>query len=84
LGLPFYWYSAPNATAIITPTIFIQRGSRFETDFHYLTWRSLGRFYFSFLPYDKTFDGFKRTAGTAFVRSEYRTKLTLSNIQVEC
>jgi LPS-assembly protein len=66
LGLPFYWYAAPNTTVLFTPSVWTKRGGEFTTDFNYLTWNSRGEFYFDILPYDSAFAYFKQTANTQY------------------
>jgi LPS-assembly protein len=64
--LPFYWNIAPNYDALITPYYYTKRNYGIDTLLRYLTIGSAGSARFNFLPNDKAFEKFKRTAAEKY------------------
>ncbi len=57
--LPYYWNIAPNYDMTITPNYYSKRGLGTSSWFRYLNHHGNGQIYFSLIPGDKRFAGFK-------------------------
>jgi len=66
---PFYWNIAPNYDDVITPAYYGNRGVQLNNDFRYLSRRSRGDFYFSYLPDDRAFEHFKTSAPSLYANT---------------
>ncbi|OGO94446.1 MAG: hypothetical protein A3F10_02895 [Coxiella sp. RIFCSPHIGHO2_12_FULL_42_15] len=62
VGFPYYFNLAPNYDLLVTPESFGQRGFRTTAKFRYLTKRSNGFLYGSFLANDPIFQTFRQNA----------------------
>ncbi|MFI4919056.1 MAG: LPS-assembly protein LptD [Legionellales bacterium] len=68
LGLPYYWNMAPNYDLTFIPHVYSERGLMLGGDFRYLTAKSKGTFYGSFLPHDAAFTNFLNANEEQFPR----------------
>lgn len=66
IGVPYYWNMAPNYDLLFTPYWYSERGVQFSSLFRYLSHRSQGQFYASFIPNDKKFNDFKNSTLDSF------------------
>lgn len=62
VSTPYYWNIAPNYDALFTPEYLSERGFMGSGLFRYLTANSSGRLNASFLPNDRAFASFKKSA----------------------
>lgn len=65
-AFPFYWNMAPNYDLTITPEYLTQRNYQFTGLFRFLSNRSVGETYITYLPNDSAFQVFRNTALTTF------------------
>ena len=61
-SLPFYWNMAPNYDLTLTSEIMTQRGMNINVLFRFLSERSEGNIYLSYLPNDIAFQKFREDA----------------------
>ncbi len=72
---PFYWNMAPNYDMLIVPEYYSLRGSRLTTYFRYLTQRTIGTFYATFLPNDQAFQAFRNNAIAEYSSPIYKPRV---------
>jgi LPS-assembly protein len=75
IGLPFYINMAPNYDMTLYPYHYAKRGNRLGTEVRYLTDKSQGAFYYSFIQHDKVFDSFKKTAPLQYNNPIYKNEI---------
>lgn len=74
--LPYYWNIAPNYDLLLTPEWYSLRGLQINGNFRYLTEKSDGHFYMSYLPNDWTFGQFRRSTLSNFANTTITPELS--------
>lgn len=83
IGVPYYWNIAPNYDLLVKPEWFSERGLQLNNYFRYLTPRSDGSLYVSFMPDDFGFAQYKQSTLNSYANTPTTPQLQpyLSELQ---